>query len=94
VKSFDGKYELRLVKTQYKEIDGTLSEALSLVIGVAGIDHKPLRLFHEGQMDCFWGPKESAFAVIRSNGRHGPVFSAFNLKRGKLLRAEYALTVP
>ncbi len=86
----DGIHELRLEKIQHRKEDGTLSVRSAVVISVAGVDHKALHLWFDGDMDLFWGPKGSGFAVIRCVQGQKQWFTALDLRRGKILRNEYA----
>ncbi|MFI5458550.1 MAG: hypothetical protein ACHRXM_24215 [Isosphaerales bacterium] len=91
VKSSDGKYRIRLVKTQFRDDDdGSVSDYASVVVSVDGVDHEPLHvLSYEGNVDFFCGPKDSGFAVIRCKGKDKPAFMAVDLKRGRWLRQEW-----
>jgi hypothetical protein len=91
VRSPDGKYTLRLVPEQIREPAGTSWDRQSLVISGDDVGRETLWL--EGTMDFFWGPPESGFAVIRSYHRQTLTFTAVDLKRGRLLRAEYLFKV-
>jgi hypothetical protein len=86
----DGKYTLYLDKTQREKPNGTVSDHWSILIMRAGIDRKRYELFREGDVDCVWGPKGAAFAVIRTNTTNGARLEALDVGRGKLLRLEYA----
>ena len=89
--SADGEYTLRLVKTQHKQRDGTLSDHLSMIVSVAGIDHKEFGFYRQEKeaIDGFWGPTGSGFAVIRCNAARTLSLIAFDLERGKLLRRQW-----
>jgi hypothetical protein len=89
-KSPDAKYTLYLDKALREERNGTVSEHLSLLIMGSGNDRKRYELFHQGDVDCFWGPKGAAFAVIRINSKTTMKLEALDVSRGKLLRLEYA----
>lgn len=88
-RSPDGKYTLRLVKTELQGDNGKRIDTKSVVVNVAGVDRDPLWLYVEGNHDFFWGPKESGFAVIRSKGERMTAFEALDLKRGTGLRDEF-----
>jgi hypothetical protein len=85
----DGIHALRVEKVQHREEDGALSVRSSVIISVGPVDHKALDHWIEGDMDLFWGPKGSGFAVIRCVEKQTRSFMALDLRRGKLLRWEY-----
>jgi len=90
VKSSDGKYQIRLVKTQSRDDDGSVSNYASPVVSVDGVDHEPLHsLPYGGNLDFFWGPNDSGFAVIHCKGKEDSAFMAVDLKRGRWLRQEW-----
>jgi hypothetical protein len=70
---------------KYQYFDGTFKDGPALIVSVNGVDHEALLVFYTGNVDFFWGPKESGFAVIRSKGEYGTSFMALDLKRGKCL---------
>ena len=88
-KSPDGTYTLYLDKTQREDRNGTVSDHLSLLIMRAGNERQRYELFHQGDVDCIWGPEGAAFAVIRIKTRPGATLRALDVSRGKLLREEY-----
>jgi hypothetical protein len=89
VKSSDGRYTIRPVKSQFKKDDGSLGDVLGVVVGVDGVDHEALKVFiDQGKTDFFWGPKDSGFAVIRSERKDESCYMALDLKRGHWLREE------
>ena len=87
-KSADGKYTMRLAKYQHKLLNGTPSEHLSIVISVAGVDHKEFGFFLDEAFDGFWGPAGSGFAVVRYDRVPAPFLIALDLERGEPLRSE------
>ena len=88
VESLDGGYTLRLVTMSRRFRDGTVWKYSSVVISVAGVEHKEVGFYDSEAVDCFWGPRESGFLVIRCKGEHELEFEALDLKRGKALRAD------
>ncbi len=88
VKSSDDMYSIRLGKRQRKRKDGTSEDELFIVIRVAEVDHEAL-VWVKGNVDFFWGPKKSGFALIHCDDDRGSSFTALDLKRRKMLRAEY-----
>jgi hypothetical protein len=76
-KSPDGKYAMRRAQ-----------KPRGLIVSVDGIDHKALWISY-GNIDFFWGPKDSGFAVIRTSGVDGTSFMAVDFKRGRRLRETF-----
>jgi hypothetical protein len=87
-KSPEAKAMLRFVTTPPEESEGKPRYYPAIVITAGGVDHKPVMLLQEGQMDCFWGPAESGFAVIRCRWEETLIFTAVDLRRGRVLREE------
>lgn len=88
VNSSDGKYRIRLLRTDVHVHKFTLANELCVIVSVDGVDHKALITLYKGDMDFFWGPRESGFAVIRVKKNNGAAYMALDLKRGKWLRGE------
>jgi hypothetical protein len=88
VKFSDGMYSIRLGKRQVKGKGGTLNDELFIVIRVAEVDHQA-SVWLEGNVDFFWGPKKSGFALIQCEDDRGSSFTALDLKMRRTLRREY-----
>jgi hypothetical protein len=86
----DGESAIWLVRKQSKERDGTMSDYLQFVVTVGAVDRKPFGA-HDGasNIEVFWGPNGSGFAVIRAQEEKLTVYTAVDVKRGKSLRIEY-----
>jgi hypothetical protein len=88
VKSPDRKYKIRLVKTKLQIDDYPVVDGVCVVVSVGSVDHEALGVLYDGDIDFFWGPKESGFAVMRVREEgETPMFMALDLKRGEWLRA-------
>jgi hypothetical protein len=97
VKSADGKYTIRLVKSSTERADGSVRDTSSVVVSVAGVDREPstnLWVAHQANVDFLWGPADSGFAVIRCQEKNGAVLLALDLHSGKLLREEFEVQEP
>ena len=82
----EAKDLLRLMITPREESDGKPRYDPAIVITAQDVEQKPVLFIREGVMDCFWGPKESGFAVIRCKAEHSLHFLALDLNRAKTLR--------
>jgi hypothetical protein len=90
LRSPDGRYTFRPVKTWFEKDDGRLTDTLGIAVGGDGIRHDVLTvLWDEGDTDFLWGPEGSGFAVVRCMWKEKPWYMALDLKRGRWLREQW-----
>jgi hypothetical protein len=90
MKSPDGKYTIRPVKSQSKRDDGSFRDELKIVVGSGGIMRPALNLWSDAEKsELIWGPKGSGFAIISiDSNEYSYKYMALDLRRGEWLREE------
>jgi hypothetical protein len=89
LKSPDGRFTVRPVKTRVEGPNGRGADRLEIVVGEPGFERPAAVVdFDEGPAELVWGPQGSGFAVIHCRRHEHDRYMALDLRTGRWLRCE------